>query len=1029
MQLQKIIIRIYLFLLLSCTLFGQKENQLSKPNANDHYNYISINNCKMWVSNNGSGSNQENSYSGFLWNGDDYQKNGLIFQDGLIWCGKVGDEYRVNGNTYRTGLQAGKILADGKADNPSLDKYRVYKIRKNLESVEDAQTAEQMAIDFAEWPVEEGAPYVDKNKDGKFTASVDEPYFIGDEVLWFVSNDMDSNRTMLYYWDERSKPLGLEIQTTVYEYKRWDELDDVVFKKYKIINKSKNIIDSMYIGYWSDPDLGYAADDYVGCDSTLNLAYCYNSRNGDYLAGTPAPAVGYALLKGPSLNYSGNNIKLNLPMTSFSPYMERAPSNIFTQLTTNGKGYTNNLRGISSKGIPYVNPQTNSITKFPLAGDPVAGTGWYEGKGWSGSPSGGERQFLMSSGPFTMAPNDTQTVVIAIIAAKGTSNLNSILELKKKVMSAQLMQEIDTTLAYLVPTPTVHYSSLNQSVKLWWENNAEDFEFENKLITGKNFDDVTYSFEGYRLWQYNDSSGSEKKLLATFDLINDITTIRDYKYVDGDYIKLPVINGTNSGLERNILITGDAFSNYVPLNNYSPYYFGITAYAYNEYSTPSYLESPVKVFKVIPGQERIDVTYPYTDEDAVNAVQVSGNTDAKLKFNVIDPAALTGDTYQVSFKQTGESLSYTLQNKTKDNKILYEGNDYSAGLNNKPVIDGFILTVENAGKDSIKSENTKYRVKSVLEVKGKDGVVLAQPIDVLKNLNSSNKWQIKAKGTFKRLNFQTETKDEGLGYDDYELRFTGKSKYYYSGYARSFNPLLRDDKAGPDYLPFEVWCIGRNPESTSDDYRLAVKIWDKDRFDSTRTKPDSMWTQLENNDWEEIFAYKSSFDPSDPPPTSGISKYTDYKFGCLSISGEIPDAGTVIRIVTYKPLADGDVFEATLKAGNLNDKESAKTNIDKISVFPNPYFGGNDISNEVQNFIRFTSLPRNVAIRIYNIAGVFIRKLSKDDFASYLDWNLQNDEGKRVGSGMYIAHLEMPEIGNKVMKIAVIQEKKYLNSY
>jgi len=265
-----------------------------------------------------------------------------------------------------------------------------------------------------------------------------------------------------------------------------------------------------------------------------------------------------------------------------------------------------------------------------------------------------------------------------------------------------------------------------------------------------------------------------------------------------------------------------------------------------------------------------------------------------------------------------------------------------------------------------------------------------------------------------------------LDYDDYELRFTGKSKYYYSGYARSFNPILRSDNLAADLLPFEVWCIGRDTTLTNDDYRLAVKIWDNDRYDSTRTVPDSMWTQLDNNDWEEIFAFKSSFDPADPPATSGNSKYIDFKFGCLSISGETPDEGTVIRIISYKPLADGDVFETTLKSGNLNDKESAKANIDKINVFPNPYFGSNGISNEAQNFIRFTSLPRNVTIRIYNLAGVFIKKLIKDDFASYLDWNLQNEDGKRVGSGMYIAHIDMPEIGSKVLKIAIVQGKKFL---
>ncbi len=43
----------------------------------------------------------------------------------------------------------------------------------------------------------------------------------------------------------------------------------MVFKKYIVINKSMNEITDMYFTYWTDDDLGYASDDYVGCDTLL----------------------------------------------------------------------------------------------------------------------------------------------------------------------------------------------------------------------------------------------------------------------------------------------------------------------------------------------------------------------------------------------------------------------------------------------------------------------------------------------------------------------------------------------------------------------------------------------------------------------------------------------------------------------------------------------------------------------------------------------------------------------------------------
>ena len=77
-----------------------------------------------------------------------------------------------------------------------------------------------------------------------------------------------------------SNPIGLEIQATTFGYNN-ELLKDVVFKKFKIINKSTDAVTDMYLTYWTDDDLGFAGDDYVGCDTLLNLGYTYNGDNND----------------------------------------------------------------------------------------------------------------------------------------------------------------------------------------------------------------------------------------------------------------------------------------------------------------------------------------------------------------------------------------------------------------------------------------------------------------------------------------------------------------------------------------------------------------------------------------------------------------------------------------------------------------------------------------------------------------------------------------------------------------------------
>ena len=188
-----------------------------------------------------------------------------IYCDGLVWGGKVNGEIRVNGNTYRNGLQPGRILEDGTADNSLYTQNKIFKIRKDWQSLPESVFKDRLEYDYNHWPVEAGAPWDDINEDGVYTPGFDKPKFIGDETLFYVANDLDTAISRFPYG---SDPIGLEFQTTVFGFER-EDLKDVVFKKYKIINKSNNDITDMYFSYWADDDLGWGSDDYEGFDSSL----------------------------------------------------------------------------------------------------------------------------------------------------------------------------------------------------------------------------------------------------------------------------------------------------------------------------------------------------------------------------------------------------------------------------------------------------------------------------------------------------------------------------------------------------------------------------------------------------------------------------------------------------------------------------------------------------------------------------------------------------------------------------------------
>ncbi len=416
------------------------------------YDYIAANEIFMWIGNNGMGShNPLSDDCGFYWPGGEDATIPAIFADGLVWGGKVNSEIRVNGATYRYGLTPGYILPSGLPSDPLDVKSRIFKLKKDWQYLPPSPERDKYEFDFLNWPVDVGAPWDDNDGDGIYTPGIDNPKIFGDETLFFVANDLDTATSLLTYG---SNPIGLEFQVTTFGYNS-ELLKDVVFKKYRVINKSNTDITDMYFTYWADDDLGYAGDDYEGFDSTLNLGYCFNGDNDDEgYYGTAPPAVGHMIIQGPIIPSTISDSARfddawrkgfkNLKMTSSGLIFKH-----FSEYPTDPRlgdyegtlEFYNMMQGLNMDGSSIINPITNEPTIWPLSGDPVSGTGWYEGDGWPGGPLPADRRYHVPTGPFTLASGDTQEVAIAILIKKGTDNINSIAELKN--YAAQIQQWYD----------------------------------------------------------------------------------------------------------------------------------------------------------------------------------------------------------------------------------------------------------------------------------------------------------------------------------------------------------------------------------------------------------------------------------------------------------------------------------------------------------------------------------------------------------------------------------------------------------
>jgi len=1023
-----------------------EDKKLAKVNTNDDYDFISINNILMWVSNNGDGSHDPvTDGNGFYWPGGKKATKSAIFEDGLIWGGIVDGDIRVGGNTWREGLQAGKILENGETDNPSLEKYRVYKIRKDWQNLPDGEEKNRYQKDYEQWPAEDGAPWIDVDKDGVFTKGIDQPKHEGDETLWFVSNDLDTSRSTFIFG---KPPIGLEIQTTIYGFNK-PGLEDVVFKKYKIINKGQNEIREMYFGQWSDPDLGNGGDDFAGCDTIVDLVYCWNGDVYDYIYGSAPPAVGHLILQGPAFSSFEDsaffNCRWNLgfknhELAAFTFYINA--SDVYGHPSQgNPQGSEQMYYNITGKlwnGSPYIDPKSGEQTLFPLSGDPVTQSGWYMGEGWPGGPLPGQRYFVGSTGPITMAPDDTQEVVIATLIAKGLDNITSIQELR--ILSRKVRTLFHSNfLPPVLPESQLKATQTDSSVTLYWDDKAASYQKSG------------YTFEGYRIFQCRNMQGDDPQELKVFDIDNELTSIWDFQNINGVQIDALLLKLDNQGLDYTFDVTKDIYSGN-RLYPGSEYYFYITSFAYGQDQAPRLIEDKSQVVKVIPGSNKPEIHLPFDNKDFIAATQLSGTGDGLIGLDIVDAGELNGHRYKIFFDEfevirrgrTYLELGYNIFDQTTGDTL--ETSTVFSNKETNPVIDGFRFVVQNNSQDSLDASGLASAIKEVVEVKGPDGVVLDKPLNIAGSPGSTGDWRILALSEFNQDTTREEASEilkalnwKGkAGLDVFEIRFTSEdngSEYYLTGYRHSHNATtaaFNDDPKAAGKLPFQIWFMGKDFQDTSDDQRLIIKVLDESQ--KTFHVKDSSWSQFGSESkhagkWEAVYAYFpiDSLYPESLPAMSGLTNrpLDIHKLGHIVLDGNIPEPGTVVRIDTWEPLFVADTFVVTATAPTLNDYAGAKKKLDQISVFPNPYFGTDPFGRfPDRNYMRFTDLPQKVTVRIFTLSGQLVKKIEKENDSPWLDWDLRNRDGKAVASGIYIAHLEMPKIGKKVMKLAVVQDNR-----
>jgi len=289
------------------------------------------------------------------------------------------------------------------------------------------------------------APFIDSNNDGVYNpADGDYPDIKGSEMLWWVFNDNYGPHTT----SASPTNFGIEVHASAYAFTcpaaNADDscINYTTFYHYDIINRSDTDYSDFYTAIFTNVDLGYAVDDYIGCDSLNDFAYAYNGDNNDdgitgY--GDNPPMINNVILKGPDAGINdgidnnhngvtdeaGEYNMMNSFMTFQNDYnpvtgIPNGPDDYYGYMKAYWRNNSHLMYG--GNGAGGGQGATIDSTNYMFSGNPY-------GNGWNEIAAGNipdQRVILPSSGPCYLPAHGSVSLDIAYVFTRNENGPNGI---------------------------------------------------------------------------------------------------------------------------------------------------------------------------------------------------------------------------------------------------------------------------------------------------------------------------------------------------------------------------------------------------------------------------------------------------------------------------------------------------------------------------------------------------------------------------------------------------------------------------
>jgi hypothetical protein len=486
-------------------------------------------------------------------------------------------------------------------------------------------------------------PWYDIKKDKE--CSVDRSVSLyGDMNYWWVMNDKGNIHT-----ETGADPIGMEIRAQAFAFASNDEINNMTFYNYELINRGTQTLYNTYFGFFTDGALGDPYDDYVGCDVSRGLGYYYNGDNYDadnsgYKGyGNSPPAVGVDFFEGPYQDDDGIDNGFGIgedEALNGIGYGDGIVDNerfgmrrfLYYSNTTNGANpnqtdpvnasdYYNYLRGYWKDGTKFVyggsghisDPDANPLMPcdfmFPGTTDPQGwGTGGVPQPNWTEQTANNtpnDRRFVESAGPFLLKPGAVNNITVGVVWARSTGGdpFQSVETLRRADDKAQALFENCFKVMDAPHAPDMQIQEMNEELILTLSNAPNSNNFNEEYVEADPFivaadpnADKKFRFQGYQIFQLksnqvslSDLRNPEKaRLIAQCDIKDDIKSIINFEFDEelGFSVPIEVVQAENKGIKHSFSVDKDLFAQGQPkLINFKRYYYMAIAYAHNNYKT------------------------------------------------------------------------------------------------------------------------------------------------------------------------------------------------------------------------------------------------------------------------------------------------------------------------------------------------------------------------------------------------------------------------------------------------------------